>query len=64
VDAAKNEIHVVSVKIGKDEMKETKNKDEMKYLTSPKAASFTPAALLAFFVAASDGQATERGIKS
>lgn len=31
VDAAKNEIHVVSVKMGKDEMKETKNKDEMKY---------------------------------
>jgi hypothetical protein len=31
VDAAKNEIHVVSVKMGKDEMKETKKKDEMKY---------------------------------
>jgi len=31
VDAAKNEIHVVSVKMGKDEMKETKGKDEMKY---------------------------------
>jgi hypothetical protein len=31
LDAAKNEIHVVSVKMGKDEMKETKNKDEMKY---------------------------------
>jgi hypothetical protein len=31
VDAAKNEIHVVSVKMGKDEMKETKSKDEMKY---------------------------------
>lgn len=31
IDSAKNEIHVVSVKMGKDEMKETKNKDEMKY---------------------------------
>jgi len=31
VDAAKNEIHVVSVKMGKAEMKETKKKDEMKY---------------------------------
>ena len=31
LDAAKSEIHVVSVKMGKDEMKETKNKDEMKY---------------------------------
>jgi hypothetical protein len=30
-DAAKNEIHVVSLKMGKDEMKETKKKDEMKY---------------------------------
>ena len=30
-DAAKNEIHVVSVKMGKDEMKETQKKDEMKY---------------------------------
>ena len=31
VDAAKNEIHVVSVKTGKSPMKETKKKDEMKY---------------------------------
>ncbi|HYL11829.1 MAG TPA: hypothetical protein VEV41_02275 [Terriglobales bacterium] len=31
VDAAKNEIHVVSVKMGKAEMKETKKKNEMKY---------------------------------
>jgi hypothetical protein len=31
VDAAKNEIHVVSVKMGKGEMKETKTKDEPKY---------------------------------
>ena len=29
-DAAKNEIHVVSVKMGKGEMKESKTKDEMK----------------------------------
>ena len=29
-DAAKNEIHVVSVNMGKGEMKETKTKDEMK----------------------------------
>jgi hypothetical protein len=31
VDAAKNELHVVSVKMGKGEMKETKTKDEPKY---------------------------------
>lgn len=31
IDSAKNEIHVVSVKMGKDEMKETNKKDEMKY---------------------------------
>lgn len=31
VDAAKNEIHVVSVKMGKEGMKETKKNDEMKY---------------------------------
>ena len=31
VDAAKNEIHVVSVKMGKAEMKETKKKVETKY---------------------------------
>jgi len=31
VDAAKNEIHVASVKLGKDEMKETKNKNEMQH---------------------------------
>jgi len=31
VDAAKNEIHVVSLKMGKGEMKETKKKDETKY---------------------------------
>jgi hypothetical protein len=30
VDAAKNEIHVVSVKMGKEGMKETKKKDDMK----------------------------------
>lgn len=30
VDAAKNEVHVVSVKMGKAEMKETTKKDEMK----------------------------------
>src|SRR5438445_3649758 len=30
-NAAKTEIHVVSVKMGKSEMKETKKKDEMKY---------------------------------
>src|SRR6266568_3193811 len=30
VDAAKNEIHVVSVKMGKDEMKETTKKEEKK----------------------------------
>ena len=30
VDAAKNEIHVVSLKMGKGEMKESKTKDEMK----------------------------------
>ena len=30
VDAAKNEIHVVSVKMGKAEMKEATKKDEMK----------------------------------
>jgi hypothetical protein len=31
VDAAKNEVHVVSVKMGKGEMKETKKKEETKY---------------------------------
>jgi hypothetical protein len=31
VDAAKNEIHVVSVKMGKAGMKQTKKKDEVKY---------------------------------
>ena len=31
VDAAKNEIHVVSVKMGKGEMKESTKKDETKY---------------------------------
>jgi hypothetical protein len=31
VDTAKNEIHVVSVKMGKEGMKETKAKDESKY---------------------------------
>jgi hypothetical protein len=31
VDAAKSEIHIVSVKMGKDGMKETKKKDEMNY---------------------------------
>ena len=31
VDAGKNEIQVVSEKMGNDEMKETKRKDEMKY---------------------------------
>ena len=31
LDAAKNEIHVVSVKMGKDKMKETKKNDETKY---------------------------------
>jgi hypothetical protein len=31
VDAAKNEIHVMSVKMGKGEMKETEKKDEPKY---------------------------------
>jgi len=30
VDAAKNEIHITSVKIGKDEMKNTMNQDTMK----------------------------------
>ena len=30
VDAAKNEIHIVSVKMGKGEMKESTKKDEMK----------------------------------
>jgi len=30
VDAAKNEIHVLSVKMGKGEMKDTMKKDEMK----------------------------------
>ncbi len=30
VDAAKNEVHVVSVKMGKAHMKETTKKDEMK----------------------------------
>lgn len=30
VDAAKNEIHVVSVKMGKEEMKETTKKEEKK----------------------------------
>jgi hypothetical protein len=29
-DAAKNEIHILSVKMGKGEMKESKTKDEMK----------------------------------
>jgi hypothetical protein len=37
VDAAKNEIHVVSVKMGKAEMKETKKKDEV--LIPARAAS-------------------------
>ena len=31
VDAPKNEIHVVSVKMGKEGMKETKTKEEPKY---------------------------------
>ena len=31
VDAAKNEIHVVSLKMGKEGMKETQKKDEPKY---------------------------------
>ena len=31
VDAAKNEIHVVSLKMGKEGMKESKKQDEMKY---------------------------------
>ena len=30
VDAAKNEVHVVSVKMGKAQMKDTTKKDEMK----------------------------------
>jgi hypothetical protein len=29
-NAEKNEVHIVSVKMGKDEMKETKEKDDMK----------------------------------
>ncbi len=31
LDTAKNEIHVTSVKMGKDEMKETMKKDEMQH---------------------------------
>ena len=31
VDATKNEIHVVSLKMGKEGMKESKKQDEMKY---------------------------------
>jgi hypothetical protein len=47
VDAAKNEIHVVSVKMGKDEMKETKKKDEKKCRFHEESL-LQPATILAF----------------
>jgi hypothetical protein len=61
VDAAKDEIHVISVKMGRrNETDQKQGRDEV--LTSPKAVSFKPAT--GGFVAASDAKVAERGIKS